>query len=577
MCKLGYKYSTGLNAHVKTKHTVVNNPINSVDNLSVKSVTADVHIMDDADDADMYSTSEQASQKTKADNINHDTSEIKTIVEKIICEIINKVVYEEADNAIKAANKVPIVPDEGWTKNTTGDLACWLDNISVDLAPLECIACDKRFMNKGEMDEHDLRIHGVEEDRLDIIAKAVNQDDYNLLHRKHQKLIDRIVILTRANQNRMESLKENERLRQANEASENILQETYQKHQILEDTVKVKDMDLKSKEELITKMKENDANQKRSIRSLQELLGIEEEDDEDDEEDEWITEEARRHNRTQEKCKECDFSTNNPTTLKGHMTRHKSYICAQCNKTLRNEADLKNHNMSEHTPQSHNCDQCQKQFSSKHSLKQHINSQHPTNPPIGHSQWANNRNETRSLDYTCNQCESAFETQKDIREHKATQHKGQNFDGFEFITKTCHFFQQGRCNRVRCRFAHILPFQQQQQQQQDAEIECLRGNSCRFLAWGSCHYYHQGVGVQQPRQQQPPRQKQQHPRQQQMRKEHQPRQQQQSQQQQRQLQEPRQQQQQVQKLCHFQGKCWNQNCTFRHEDFTLSREFQENY
>ena len=541
---------------MKTKHTVVDNP---VDNLSHKSVNAEVvHIMDDADDADIYNSCEQAGQKTKAGNSNDNNRESNTLVNKIISEIINVIRYEEADMAVETAKKVPIVPDAGWTKNTTGDLACWLDNILVDLSPLECVECDKRFISKDDMDEHDSTIHGVEEDRLDTINTTVSQDDYDLLYRKHQKLTDRVIIMTRANQNRLETLKENERLRQATDASEKALQELYQKHQVLEDTVKVKDMDLKAKEELITKMMENGVtnneivvNQKRSIRSLQELLGIEEDVDDEEEVNEWITEEARRHNRSQEKCKECDFTTNNSTILKGHMTKHNKYICAHCNKTLKNEKDLKQHNQNEHKPLSNNCNLCQKQFSSQNSLKQHINSQHPTNPPVGHSQWANNRNETVSLDYTCNQCGSAFETLKDIREHRATQHEGQHFDGFEFVKKTCHFFQQGRCDRVRCRFAHILP-PQQQQQQQEVQVECLRGNNCRFLAWGSCHYYHHGVGVQQQRQQQP---RQQQPRQQQ----------------------PRQQQPQVQKMCHFQEKCWNQNCTFRHENFAMTTEFQENY
>ena len=84
-------------------------------------------------------------------------------------------------------------------------------------------------------------------------------------------------------------------------------------------------------------------------------------------------------------------------------------------------------------------------------------------------------------------------TLKQIKEHKAAEHIGESFNGFTKVIKECHFYKQGRCNRNPCRFSHNL--------QQQAP-ECSRGQQCKFFFWGTCHYFHQGVGVQQPKTQQ---------------------------------------------------------------------------
>ena len=418
------------------------------------------------------------------------------------------------------------------------------------------------------------------------------ENDRDKVYRLHEKAKDSYFRLQGLNVNRIETVIENKKLREAAESSSSALQETLKRNQVLEESLKMRDLQITSLEEILAKKKEefeDEIKEKNSmIRHLEEDLGVWESIepqltatnellDAREKEAEMTSKDAEEGTISVAKCQECSFSTGSATRMKGHMVRHRKYKCDECEEVLKDQAHLTSHVQRLHTPNSNICNKCNKQFKSKNSLKQHMNAQHMethqvVNPPIGHPQWANSRNETRSLqlDYTCNMCENAFETLKDIREHKSKHHQGQNFEGFEVVSKTCRFFQQGRCNRVRCSFAHILP----SQQQQDGEVECLRGNNCRFLAWGSCHYYHEGVGVQQPQQKHQQRQEWQ-PRQQQPRQQ-QPRQQQQRQQQQRQ-QRPRQQQTQVQKMCHFQEKCWNQNCTFRHEDFTLAKEFQENY
>ena len=254
----------------------------------------------------------------------------------------------------------------------------------------------------------------------------------------------------------------------------------------------------------------------------------------------------------EDKCQECNFSTKNATKMKGHMIRHKTYKCDQCQEVLKDQAHLNSHMQQEHRPNGHTCNICKKQFKANNSLKQHMNTQHresirTINPPIGHPQWSRERNTGNNLDYACNMCENGFETLKEIREHKATEHSGETFNGFKKVVKECHFYKQGRCDRNPCRFSH-------QQQQQQAPV-CSRGQKCRFLYWGTCHFFHQGVGVQQPKQHQNSQQKN-------------------SQELNRQQQNSR---LQTKKKCHFQENCWNQNCSYHHEDFSMRKEFQENY
>ena len=542
-CGKDYMYKGGLAAHTKRLH--------QSQELSKKNKDVSSNIFDGNEssgtiellvealvDIEVYDAGAQASQQTKYDETNE-------MVNVILNDIINIV---ETDKSTAA--KTAIVPDSGWTRNTTGDLASLLNDIPVDINPFECEDCDMRFMTKEDVDEHDLTKHGIEEDRLESLNShkdCVTQYEYDLLYRKHTKLDDRNIILTRANQMRLEISKDNERLRQANESNEETLQETLKRCQILEDAVKVRDMDIDAKEEMIKSMKEKEKTsegahqeQLQYIRTLEEQLGTNDEDDNeafdglivaDEVEAEWISLEAQRQNIPPVKCKHCNFSTNSATKMVGHMTRHNKSKCDNCQKTFEDQTKLNMHIQQEHRQDPHNCNTCKKQFPSKNSLKQHMRSQHPVNPPVGHQQWAQQKNHEESNDYWCNQCGQMFETLSEIREHKKNMHTNENFSGFQ------------------C-----------QSQQKKKSAACTRGPQCKFLAWGTCHFFHPGVGVQQTRQQNN-QQNQQNWRQQLNLQQHQN---------QQLLQQPR-------RKCHFQERCWNQNCSFEHEDFRLRTEFLENY
>ena len=167
------------------------------------------------------------------------------------------------------------------------------------------------------------------------------------------------------------------------------------------------------------------------IRSLEEQLGVWDEDtsqepneDETAIQSEWITEEVRAHNTPIVKCSKCNWKTNDCVKMLGHMTQHNGYQCDKCTKSLKTQGELNNHIQSDHRPDLHKFDKCQKQFQAKNALKQHMNSQHPNNPPVGHPQWAKDRNIAQGMDYCCNQCGDGFEELKQLKEHRRTMHDG---------------------------------------------------------------------------------------------------------------------------------------------------------
>ena len=213
-----------------------------------------------------------------------------------------------------------------------------------------------------------------------------------------------------------------------------------------------------------------------------------------------------------------------------------------CSKSFKSQADLNFHAQREHRPDLLNCTKCSKQFTAKNALSQHMNSQHSKNPPVGHSQWAQQKN--NSHDYSCTHCNNGFESLNELKEHKKSEHNDQNHNGLLTLNIPCRFYKQGRCNKQPCKFSHE---KQHQQNSSEWVPKCTRGQQCQFFVWGTCNFFHQGVGVQQRRKQQNT----------------------QFQNRQQDVQQNR--QHEEQRKCHFQDRCWNQNCKFSHVDFRIGK------
>ena len=89
-------------------------------------------------------------------------------------------------NKDEKSEKMTKVPDDGRARKTTEDLAAPFDNIGILPCAIECERCDTRLTTKGVLKEHKSGVHG-------------NQNLYELLFRKHEKLLNRFIILNKAN------------------------------------------------------------------------------------------------------------------------------------------------------------------------------------------------------------------------------------------------------------------------------------------------------------------------------------------------------------------------------------------
>ena len=116
----------------------------------------------------------------------------------------------------------------------------------------------------------------------------------------------------------------------------------------------MKDTEIEAMNEIITNLKkkaEDDASkaieQAKNIRAMEEELGVWDEGEEEEEvtelNNEWISDEARRHNTSQSKCKKCEYKTKNPNMMVGHMTKHYDYECTKCKKRFKTQGDVNVH------------------------------------------------------------------------------------------------------------------------------------------------------------------------------------------------------------------------------------------
>ena len=142
------------------------------------------------------------------------------------------------------------------------------------------------------------------------------------------------------------------------------IHETREANQVLEEAVKIRDMELNALETVITKLREDYTNHKKEaedvlkqknhmIRSLEKELGVWDQDkpkeptgreaELDIQNDEWISVEARHQNTPIVKCKECNYKTNDNIRMLGHMTKHKGYQCNKFYKSEKTQGDLNHH------------------------------------------------------------------------------------------------------------------------------------------------------------------------------------------------------------------------------------------
>ena len=209
------------------------------------------------------------------------------------------------------------------------------------------------------------------------------------------------------------------------------------------------------------------------------------------------------------RCSICDWKSDNPSQLPGHMTKHVAgqYICEKCNVRHMTKQKLNEHMKDCHKKQMENeqgngnCNICDKVFANPHSLKQHNTSKHNSSSklPLGHPDQAKEKNnsEPKSAHIACVQCGKRFSCGREIDEHMR-EHRDEAVNGeFEEYknNRICRYFRRGTCTRgQQCRFSHNIENQTRQ-----FTPRCTKGESCFFLQQNRCSFFHPGVGVQRPR------------------------------------------------------------------------------
>ena len=133
----------------------------------------------------------------------------------------------------------------------------------------------------------------------------------------------------------------------------------------------------------------------------------------------------------------------------------------------------------------------------------------------------------------CTKCNKRFASGKEVEEHME-EHNQQN-EGFQSPRneKVCKYFRSGYCAKGDvCAFKHIRLNPKSVQ-------ACKRGQQCVYFHQNRCYFYHEEVGVQNPRG---------------------------SQKQFRQIKE-----------CRFQEKCWNySSCIYKHTNKGFQMEKRTN-
>ena len=224
------------------------------------------------------------------------------------------------------------------------------------------------------------------------------------------------------------------------------------------------------------------------------------------------------------KCNACDKAFKQTSDLERHMdAKHGQEVCTFCEKTFNSKKQLEGHlnQCLEYGNTIVKCNKCQNTFT-RFGIKRH----------------ADTCKETQAKVYSCAVCGHRGSSVKDIKRHQAEHESDQIV---EVSKEVCKHWRKGHCFKGEsCLFSHV-GYQQNLNSNSTPKGSinnwtpaCHHGEGCSWLSNGNCRYFHKGVGVQKPSAEK----SQQRPSQVQGR--------------------------QNTKMCHFNGRCTNAMCSFKH-------------
>ena len=262
-----------------------------------------------------------------------------------------------------------------------------------------------------------------------------------------------------------------------------------------------------------------------------------------------MSKKSQEHN-----CNACERTFANNKDLDNHMeAKHSQQICNFCEEVFINISDLRRHTDQcvEYNKTTIKCKKCQKTFT-RFGIKAHGNMCHGkmTNDIYACSECEfkarsaiNVKNhqakEHTEIVYACDECGHKEKSARDISNHQATKHRDAET---EVSKEVCKHWRNGNCWKGnKCLYSHV-GFQKSNSSKTTSKTNtsgwspaCRHGEGCSWLAKGDCRFFHKGVGVQKP------------------------------------AQSKQQTQSKEDRMCHFNDKCTNNMCRFKH---SLAEGFQ---
>ena len=224
------------------------------------------------------------------------------------------------------------------------------------------------------------------------------------------------------------------------------------------------------------------------IRGLKELSGIEETENMDAE-DESVRMEKETSGSV---CLSCDKTFSEKRALDQHMeAKHSQSECPICDEVFPQGEALEKHTdeCMKSMDEGVECPICLNKFLTKKAQKRHITKNH--------------RQSKKQIDkFVCSQCEMIFNNEKEMKSH---MHKCIQEVQPEKSKEVCMHWRRGNCKRGDgCGYSHVGHQLDVSSEPRSAKATsftpaCKHGQSCLWLAKGSCSYFHKNVGVQRRR------------------------------------------------------------------------------
>ena len=188
--------------------------------------------------------------------------------------------------------------------------------------------------------------------------------------------------------------------------------------------------------------------------------------------------------------------------------------CNTCDSSFVKSCDLDRHISAKHSPET--CDFCDEVLDSDNLFKKHLNScqeydnttadcnkSHTKFTRFGikrHGEKCHGPQATTTV-YSCADCRKCGKSLNKIKKHQKAEHKEEEV---EKSKEVCKHLRQGNCFKgIRCMFSNV-GHQRKQNPNSNSTLTtrtttwtpaCKQGESCEWMAKGSCRYFHKGIGV----------------------------------------------------------------------------------